>query len=179
MKCCRALIVASAFGWHAVNFWLYGHLPFVWEWRSGPPLPLYVHVRTADGEEMRLRFGAMGWTVWNLVHYSLSEEEAARTAGDCLLTAIEIGSLRSNDFVYFDNLSLYRDDRAPLTYEPRPERGTAPFPGQSPGLNTGPGKLPFPTREETILPANGTDDFVTSVTKEGDWYVFQGRVVRG
>jgi hypothetical protein len=52
-------------GFNAVNFWLYGYAPFLWEWRSGPAMPLTLHVRTEDGEEHRQRVGVMGWTVWN------------------------------------------------------------------------------------------------------------------
>ncbi len=162
-------------GFNSINFWLYGYLPFPWEWRSGPALDLYAHVRTQDAEDLRVRIGPMGWTVWNLVHRVLSAEDAAKTDGDCLLTGIEIGSLRSNDFVYFDNLSLYRDENAPLEYEPRRKRGVDPFPGQPQGLNTGEGELPFPTREETILPANRAEHFETELAEDGSAYVFRYR----
>ena len=162
-------------GFNAINFWLYGYLPFAWEWRSGPPLELYAHVKSPAGEDLRVRIGSMGWTVWNLVHRVLSAEDAAKTNGDCLLTGIEIGSLRSNDFVYFDNLSLYRDENAPREYEPRRKRGVDPFPGQPQGLNTGEGELSFPTREETILPANRAEHFETELAEDGSSYVFRYR----
>ena len=46
------------------------------------------------------------------------------------------------------------------------------FPGQGIGTNSGTGKLPFPNRPETILPENLVRDFETSVTLDGDRFVF-------
>jgi hypothetical protein len=94
-------------------------------------------------------------------------------SGDCFLTAIEIGSLHGNDFIYFDNLSLYHDEMAPLVYEPRPKRGVEMADGQAPGLNTGPGTLPFPRRVETILPVNHARDFETALEEEDGSYIFR------
>jgi hypothetical protein len=50
-----------------------------------------------------------------------------------------------------------------------------PLPGQSAGTNTGPGKLPFPTREETILPDNVTSGFTTSLETAGKTFEFHYR----
>jgi hypothetical protein len=44
----------------------------------------------------------------------------------------------------------------------QPKRNVKPFCGQIAGLNTGEGTLPFPTREETILPSNFDSGFKTS-----------------
>jgi len=60
----------------------------------------------------------------------------------------------------------------PLAFEPRPQRGIPTPPGHITGTNTGPGQLPFPTREQTILPDNLTRDFRTSVRSEGNAFIF-------
>ncbi|HPP53542.1 MAG TPA: hypothetical protein PK777_11365, partial [Thermoguttaceae bacterium] len=75
--------------------------------------------------------------------------------------------------LYFDNLAVYQEVLRPLQFEPRPKRGIEPFPGQTTGANTGPGRLPFPTREETILPGNLTAQFKTSLQEEGGQFVFR------
>ena len=53
------------------------------------------------------------------------------------------------------------------------------FPGQGTGTNTGPGELPFPTRETTILPDNLTDEFTSNVQTEGDGFTFRYEGVDG
>ncbi|MCX6374633.1 MAG: hypothetical protein NTU88_01090, partial [Armatimonadetes bacterium] len=54
-----------------------------------------------------------------------------------------------------DSIYFYEEELEPLRFEPRPGRNLTLLPGQDQGLNgTGPGRLPFPTREQTILPTN-------------------------
>ena len=74
--------------------------------------------------------------------------------------------------LYFDNLAVFTEQFQPLAFEPRPKRGIPTPPGHNTGTNTGPGQLPFPTREQTILPDNLTRDFTTSVRSEGNAFVF-------
>ncbi|HSB13023.1 MAG TPA: hypothetical protein VLE22_01110, partial [Bryobacteraceae bacterium] len=66
-------------------------------------------------------------------------------------------------YFYCDSLAVYSEDLKALTLKPQPKRNLTPFRGQIAGLNTGTGKLPFPTREETILPENFERDFLVSV----------------
>ena len=47
------------------------------------------------------------------------------------------------------------------------------FEGQSAGVNTGPEKLPFPTREETILPWQLLGPFENTVRQDGSGFVFR------
>ena len=54
--------------------------------------------------------------------------------------------------VHFDNFSVWRDEMRPLSFERRPRRNIEPLDGADQGLNTGMGRLTFPTRETTILP---------------------------
>jgi hypothetical protein len=70
--------------------------------------------------------------------------------------------------LFFDNLSFFTDEQPPLTFKPRPKRNLQPFPGQSHAANTGPGTLPFPTREETILPDSAKPGAKNSVSAEND-----------
>ncbi|HSB14260.1 MAG TPA: hypothetical protein VLE22_07355, partial [Bryobacteraceae bacterium] len=76
-------------------------------------------------------------------------------------TGIEIAKLKNADPRYFfcDSLAFYMEDLKPVPLQKQPKRNLKPFRGQITGLNTGEGTLPFPTREETILPANFEKDF--------------------
>ena len=69
--------------------------------------------------------------------------------------------------IYLSNFAVFKDSFAPLAFKPQPKRGIAPLPGATEGVNTGEGKLPFPTREQTILPLNFSKDFKNTATLEG------------
>ena len=61
-------------------------------------------------------------------------------------------------------------------HQPRPERNLTPLPGQNLGANTGPGKLPFPTREETILPGEEGPVVEAHLSRDGDAYTWTTQV---
>ena len=67
-----------------------------------------------------------------------------------------------------DRLCACRDERPPLALSPQPRRPLALPEGQTRGLNTGPGTLSFPTREETILPDNLCRDATLAVERRDD-----------
>ena len=106
----------------------------------------------------------LGWKEWWLAHQVIPE--AIRKSAPLRLEGIEItGCANTEDReLYFEDLAFIQETFRSLTFQPRPRRGIDPFPGQDPGANTGRGRLPFPTREETILPTNLTNNFKTSVS---------------
>lgn len=73
----------------------------------------------------------------------------------------------------FACLSAYRDTPPPIAFAARPRRPLRLPAGQTLGVHTGPGELPFPTREETILPDNLTSRFTTQVARDGDAILFR------
>ena len=160
-----------------VNFWVHGNNSPWFRFPDTPQVDLYVVLRGADGKEVRVSMGKVRWYEWWVMHRRLSPTMAQGAA----LVALEIagGTNKEDRLLFFDNLSVYEEQLAPLTFEPRPKRGVDPFPGQSPGLNTGPGRLPFPTREETILPDNLTREFETTLERDGEGFVFRYRGADG
>ena len=102
---------------------------------------------------------------WWLVHRRLTPEQIHTLGDRPSLVGIEIvgGRNPSDRTLYFDNLAVYQEPLVPLTFQPRARRGIALPAGQTVGNNSGPGNLPFPTREQTILPDNLTPQFTTSV----------------
>jgi len=144
-----------------VNFWVYGNN---WAWvtdRSTPPVTITVVLQTADNRRVSVALGSVRWKEWWVMHRRLTPEQLAMVNAGATLVAIEIAGGRNAEdrVLYFDNLAVYREALPPLAFEPRPKRGIEPFAGQGVGTNTGPGRLPFPAREETILPDNLTADF--------------------
>lgn len=165
----------------SINFWVYGNN---WAWAVDPhtpPVEVAVVLTAADGREVRALMGRVHWREWWVMHRRLTPEQLEMLSAGGTLSAILISGGRNKEdrTLYLDNLSVYQERLAPLTFEPRPERGIAMFPGQGTGTNTGPGKLPFPTRDETILPDNLTKDFKVTLDESAGQYTFHYRGADG
>ncbi|MBM3494236.1 MAG: hypothetical protein FJX72_07940, partial [Armatimonadetes bacterium] len=138
----------------AVSLWCYGNN---WGWAVDPSTP-QVRVTAlfldSQGREFGVNLYHVDWTEWYLLHKRLTPDLVERAKGGASFAGIlvEGGRQKADRTLYFDNLAVFTEQFAPLTFAPRPERGITMFPGQSSATNTGPGKLPFPTTEKTILP---------------------------
>ncbi|MCX6898058.1 MAG: hypothetical protein NT105_05085 [Verrucomicrobia bacterium] len=160
-----------------INFWVYGNN---WAWvtdKTTPPVEIAVLLRGKGGAEVRVTMSAVRWKEWWVMHRKLTAEQLDLLKGGATLEGIQISNGRNKEdrTLYLDNLAIYKEELKPLVFEPRRKRGIEMFPGQDDGTNTGPGKLPFPTREETILPDNLTKSFKTTLSKDGEAFVFRYR----
>lgn len=158
----------------AVTLWAYGNN---WGWApdpATPPVGLTALFEDAQGREFAVYLYHVDWTEWHLLHRRLAPDQIERAKPGAKFKGLLIthGKNQEDRVLYFDNLAVFTEQFPPLRFEPRPERGVAMFPGQSVGANTGPGRLPFPTREETILPDNLTKDFKTTVQADGAGFRF-------
>lgn len=155
-----------------VNWWVYGNNWAFAPDASTPPVTLTVVFGSPTGPDVPVSMGSVGWQEWWVMHRRLSREQIEAMGARPHLRRIEItgGTNRDWRVLYFANLSVYTEALPPLAFEPRPSRNLVPLRGQNLGTNTGPGTLPFPTREETILP--GDEDHATSapLRREGDAY---------
>ncbi len=148
-----------------INLWVYGNN---WAWAPDPGTP-QVEIRlvfqNAAGTALVVPLDRVRWKEWWLLHRRLTPEQLDTLGDRPRLASIEVVGGRNADdrVLYFDNLALYVEALPPLTFEPRPARGIQLPAGQTTGTNTGPGTLPFPTRDETILPDNGPSRFRTAV----------------
>lgn len=156
----------------ATTIWIYGNN---WSWAPDPGTPrttISLLILDKDNAAHTLDLAQVVWKEWWLVHKvlpaSLLDKKPLRFAG----IRVTGGSNKENRELFFENLVFFKEIFAPLSFKPRPKRGIDPFPGQSPGANTGPGRLPFPTREETILPDNLTADFSTKLEQAGEGWRF-------
>ncbi|MBM3476106.1 MAG: hypothetical protein FJX75_22785 [Armatimonadetes bacterium] len=165
----------------AVTIWVYGNN---WAWVSDPSTPqVLVSALFIDsqGQELSLPIWTVYWREWFLCHRRLSPDLIERVEGGAKLAGITVTGGRNKDdrVLYFDNLAVFTEQFPPLTLSERPQRGIDMFPGQTVGTNTGPGKLPFPTRKETILPGilGGAASYKSLVRAEGDafWFMHIGR----
>jgi hypothetical protein len=156
--------IAEAFD--CVNIWCYGNN---WGWvpdATTPQVRLAVHVQDAAGQAFRAPLTHVRWREWWLVHKRVEAATLAEMRFPCRFVGLEIAGADNTEYrdLYFDSLAFYTEELPPLRFEPRPARNLDPFPGQTHGLNgTGEGRLPFPTREETILPENREANFTNEI----------------
>ncbi len=158
-----------------INFWIYGNN---WGWEPNPGTPsvnISVLLRAEDDRSLQIPIGNVNWKEWFVRHRKLQPEQISALKGNVAFEGLLITNCHNKDdrTLFFDNLAFYKEQLRALQFEPRPRRGIEMFPGQGVGLNTGPGRLPFPTREETILPDNLTTDFKTSLAKDWGAYVLR------
>ncbi|MGQ9761971.1 MAG: hypothetical protein ACUVQH_08675 [Thermogutta sp.] len=160
-----------------VNVWIYGNN---WRWvpdPTTPPVRICILLKTLDGREVRVEMGLVNWKEWFLVHSRLRPEDAESLKAGGFVEGLEIadGTNSEDRVLYFDNLTPYLEPLPPLTFDPRPRRPITLPEGQTTGTNTGPGVLPFPTREETILPDQLTPHYRTELLRNGPSYEFHYR----
>ncbi len=158
----------------AVSLWVYGNN---WSYApdaSTPMVSITAKFLDAQGRAVNVPLTTVTWEQWHLCTRRLTPEQIAMVKDGASFVGLDIANGRNKEdrVLFFDNLAVFTEQFPPLTFEPRPERGIAMFPGQGSGTNTGPGKLPFPNRPETILPDNLVQDFQTTVAQEGDRFVF-------
>lgn len=139
-----------------VSIWVYGNN---WGWFPDPTTPkaqlsLLFNVPN-ESKPVEIGLGNVNWKEWHLLYARLKEKQlqTLRTPGTCFAgIKISGGKNTENRVLFFDNLAFRRDTLdQPLHFSERPRRGIVD-PEQDQGVNTGKGVLPFPTRQETILP---------------------------
>lgn len=158
----------------AVSLWCYGNN---WGWTTDPSTPrvnLSALFENAAGQEFSVYLYRVDWKEWYLLHKRLTPEQIKQVNNGAKFKGLLItgGKNPEDRVLYFDNLAVFTEPFPPLTFEPRPQRGIDMLPGQSSGANTGPGRLPFPNRAQTILPRNLTERFTTQVTSDSQGFIF-------
>ncbi|MCP5118222.1 MAG: hypothetical protein GY953_45995, partial [bacterium] len=153
----------------SVEMWGYGNR---WRWRrdeTTPPADVAILIVDSRGKEFTIPMTDIRWKQWWLIHRRVVAETLRQIAWPASFSGIEISKAKNGQLRYFfcDSLAFYAEELGPLQFKPQPKRNLKPFRGQIAGTNTGPGTLPFPTREETILPSNLETDFQVTSRETG------------
>ncbi|MCS7314068.1 MAG: hypothetical protein RMI94_07165 [Bryobacterales bacterium] len=140
----------------SIELWGYGNR---WGWvpeATTPPAEVAVLVCDARGREFTIQLAGIHWKQWWLIHRRVVRNTLEQIVWPASFTGIEISRIRHTEprYLYCDSLAFFTGELRPLEFKPQPQRNLIPFRQQIPGLNVGPRKLPFPTREQTILPEN-------------------------
>ena len=149
----------------SADIWLYGNR---WDWENPPgtpPVEIVLHLRDGAGHEQQLHMDRVRWQEWWLMHKRLPSS----LSGPIHLVRIEVSGGWQPEWrdIYLDSIRFYHEELAPLTFSPRPQRNLRLADGQSTGVNIGPGRLPFPTHEKTILPIHLGAKYSNGVTDAG------------
>jgi len=161
----------------AVNLWIWNDY-WKWEDDKGQPMAnMSILLEAPNGEHFDIPFcRELDWPGWYLLHIRLNSNERDAFKNGGLLKGFRMGNCirEIRDSVYLDNLSFYVEDYSTsLEYDILPRPGIDLAPGQDMGVHTGQERLPFPTREETILPENIENNFSTDLIKKGEVYIFR------
>jgi hypothetical protein len=140
----------------SIDLWGFG---YHWDWvkdETSPPVDVSILVTDANGKEFQIQMTSVRWKQWWLIHRKIPADVMKQIAFPVAVSGIEISKIRNKSprYFYCDSLAFYTEELKPLEFKPQPKRNLAAYRGQIVGLNTGEGTLPFPTREETILPVN-------------------------
>ena len=121
---------------------------------GGSPADVAILIMDARGKSFLSRYGHPLAAVVADSPQAAAGDRWSRSCWPASFSGIEISKVTNPEPRYFfcDSLAFYTEELKPLNFKPQPKRNLKPFRGQIAGLNTGPGTLPFPTREETILP---------------------------
>jgi hypothetical protein len=149
----------------SVDMWVHGNR---WDWENPPGTPavrIHLHLRDAGGAEYDLHVDNVRWQEWWLMHRKLP----AKLRFPARLENIEVSGGWQTEWreIFLDSIRFYTEDPQPLRFAARPRRNLELFAGQSAGANTGPGRLPFPTREETILPMHFSGRYRNRILERG------------
>ena len=156
----------------ALNLWVCGNY---WIWndheRKRPISKFSILLETNSGESFEIPFRRdLDFGRWYLMHIRLTAEEQTAFADGGVFKGFRLTNCLPDkeDVLFFDNLSFFTEDlTSPLEYDILPRPGVDLAPGQDLGVHTGEERLPFPTREETILPENVSKDYTNDVYRDG------------
>ena len=121
---------------------------------AGEPTPALAAVfRRPDGSALCYRLASIDWKDWHLRYVRFPQQDIPKLRESTFVGFEFTGCTKTSErVIYIDSLAVFKDELKPFALKPRPKRNLKPLPGADQGLNTGEGVLPFPTREDTILP---------------------------
>jgi hypothetical protein len=156
------------------EIWIRGDTFDSQQLKRHPELTLLARASGDTGEAEILLAPCINWPTFSLRMQRIPE---ALRGGKGTVTGLRIrceaGERRRR--IGLDRLCACRDERPPLSFSPRPRRPLTLPEGQNHGLNSGPGWLPFPTREETILPDNLANSFAIAIERQDNAVQFSYR----
>ena len=161
--------VAVTGAFDAVTCWIYGNNHSYAPDPKTPPVNVTLNFADSAGSPFSIPLARVHHKEWFLCHQRLDSGQIARVKNGARLLSVAVTNGRNTEerVLYFNSLAVFTEAFAPLTFQPRRQRGARIFPACDPGVNTGSGSLPFPDTPLTIIPRDSAAS-VMRVAKSGD-----------
>ena len=145
------ITVTGAFD--AVSCWIYGNNSYG-KPADTPSTSVEAHFTDAAGRAFTLALAHVHHREWCVFQKRLPPELAKRVekGGGFTGLVVKQGTNAEDRTLDFCSLCLFKEKLQPLSFAPRAKRGVQIFADQPQGINTGNGRLPFPTVETTVVP---------------------------
>ncbi|MEI7900849.1 MAG: hypothetical protein WCK89_11390 [bacterium] len=165
------LAITSAFD--AVTCWIYGNNHSYAPDPTTPPVNATLNFSDSEGNPFSVHLATVNFKEWFLCHRRLDSGLLPRIAAGAKFLSISVtqGTNTEARTIYFNSLAVFTEGFAPVTYTPRPQRGVRLFPACSPGVNTGPGTLPFPDTPLTIIPRDSAPSVIRVAKSSSGCYL--------
>jgi hypothetical protein len=149
----------------SVDMWLYGNR---WDWENPPgtpPVEIALHLRDEAGHDQTIPMDRVRWQEWWLMHKKVPGTQSPPLR----LVKVEVSGGWQTEWreIYLDSIRFYHEELGVIHFSARPRRNLLLPEGQTTGANTGPGRLPFPTQEKTILPVHLGGKYSNGITDAG------------
>ncbi len=139
----------------AFSVWIYGN-NFYGQIPNGTPMTrLSADFTDADGKAFSLDIATILHREWCKFQVKAPKGLLARTLkGGCTLDGFTLtgGTNAEDRRLDLTSVCAFVEELKPLTFKPRAKRCVQVFKDQPQGINTGDGRLPFPTVETTVVP---------------------------
>ena len=145
-------------GFDTVSVWIWGNHAY-YQRNPGVAITLAAEFLDSDGKPFSVAVHRINHGDWFLAQKRLSPDLAARVAKGGTFTGFTVRGSPDKDMRWIEltSFAAYREELKPLSFKPRRKRGVQVFPDAPQGLNTGEGRLPFPTVPTTIVPLVAED----------------------
>lgn len=145
-------------GCDTVSLWVYGNNA-LGNPKDTPSVSLNLLLRDSQGKELGPQFATVHHHGWFRIVSRLQPDviERLKGGGELLGLLVHRGTNPEDRAIDLTSLCLYREELRPLSFAPRAKRGVQVFPEAPQGVNTGEGRLPFPTVATTIVPVCESD----------------------
>ena len=150
--------IAITGAFDAVSCWIYGNNSFG-KPKDTPSTSVEAHFTDAAGKAFTIALAYIHHKEWCVFQKRVPPDIVPRVAKGGAFTGLSVkkGTNAEDRTLDFCSLCVFKEKLKPLTYQPRAKRGVQIFADQPQGVNTGVGRLPFPTVETTVVPVVSED----------------------
>ncbi len=140
-------------GFDTVSLWLWGSHAY-YHRNHAASLTLFADFLDSAGKPFSVVVHRFNHHDWFLAQRRLTPDQIKRVAKGGTFTGFTVrgDADKTERWIEFTSFAAYKEELKPLSFKPRPRRGVQVFPNAPQGLNTGAGRLPFPTTPTTIVP---------------------------